>query len=143
MIQQGEKPPFLPLALATPRIRRIDRSDGSFILHSEESLSDYPGHMALVLRAQAEARPDTVFLAQRQPDGGWRRVTYAQAWSAARSIAQALLDRGYGDQSDATAMIAAKNHKNGAKNPLAHMQKDFGYEFCKTVSDKNPLEQYR
>lgn len=45
----------------------------------------------------------------------------------------------YGDQSDATAMIAAKNHKNGAKNPLAHMQKDFGYEFCKTVSDKNPL----
>lgn len=45
----------------------------------------------------------------------------------------------YGDQSDATAMIAAKNHKNGAKNPLAHMQKDFGYDFCRTVSDKNPL----
>jgi acetyl-CoA C-acetyltransferase len=45
----------------------------------------------------------------------------------------------YGDQSDALAMIAAKNHKNGAANPLAQMQKDLGYEFCRTVSDKNPL----
>jgi acetyl-CoA C-acetyltransferase len=53
-------------------------------------------------------------------------------------IAQAYFQR-YGDQSDALAMIAAKNHKNGASNPLAQMQKDLGYEFCKTVSDKNPL----
>jgi acetyl-CoA C-acetyltransferase len=45
----------------------------------------------------------------------------------------------YGDQSDALAMIAAKNHRNGAVNPLAHMQKDLGYEFCRHVSDKNPI----
>jgi acetyl-CoA C-acetyltransferase len=45
----------------------------------------------------------------------------------------------YGDKSDALAMIAAKNHKNGASNPLAQLQKDLGYEFCRTVSDKNPL----
>lgn len=45
----------------------------------------------------------------------------------------------YGDQSDALAMIAAKNHANGAVNPLAHMQKDFGYDFCRTESDKNPF----
>jgi acetyl-CoA C-acetyltransferase len=45
----------------------------------------------------------------------------------------------YGDQSDALARIAAKNHKNGAVNPLAQMQKDLGYEFCRTVSAKNPL----
>jgi acetyl-CoA C-acetyltransferase len=44
----------------------------------------------------------------------------------------------YGDQSDALARIAAKNHHNGASNPLAHVQKDLGYEFCRTVSDKNP-----
>jgi len=44
----------------------------------------------------------------------------------------------YGDQSDALAMIAAKNHKNGMNNPYAHMRKDFGFEFCNTVSDKNP-----
>ena len=45
----------------------------------------------------------------------------------------------YGDQSDALAKIAAKNHANGAVNPLAHMQKDFGYEFCRAESDKNPI----
>ena len=45
----------------------------------------------------------------------------------------------YGDKSDALARIAAKNHKNGAANPLAQLQKDLGYEFCRTVSDKNPL----
>jgi len=45
----------------------------------------------------------------------------------------------YGDQSDALAQIAAKNHKNGVVNPLAHMQKDFGYEFCRAESEKNPI----
>jgi acetyl-CoA C-acetyltransferase len=45
----------------------------------------------------------------------------------------------YGDQSDALAMIAAKNHKNGVGNPYAQMRKDFGYDFCRTVSDKNPF----
>jgi acetyl-CoA C-acetyltransferase len=53
-------------------------------------------------------------------------------------IAQMYFQR-YGDQSDALARIAAKNHKNGAANPLAQMQKDLGYDFCRTVSDKNPL----
>ena len=45
----------------------------------------------------------------------------------------------YGDRSDALARIAAKNHRNGAHGPLAHFRKDLGYEFCRTVSDKNPL----
>ncbi|HZS82836.1 MAG TPA: acetyl-CoA acetyltransferase [Stellaceae bacterium] len=53
-------------------------------------------------------------------------------------ITQAYFQR-YGDQSDALARIAAKNHKNGAQNPLAHIQKDLGYEFCRTVSEKNPF----
>ena len=53
-------------------------------------------------------------------------------------IAQMYFQR-YGDKSDALARIAAKNHKNGASNPLAQLQKDLGYEFCRTVSDKNPL----
>jgi acetyl-CoA C-acetyltransferase len=44
----------------------------------------------------------------------------------------------YGDKSQELAMIADKNHKNGLANPYAHMRKDFGYDFCNTVSDKNP-----
>ncbi len=45
----------------------------------------------------------------------------------------------YGDQSDALARIAAKNHKNGVANPYAQMRKDFGYEFCRHESEKNPF----
>ncbi len=44
----------------------------------------------------------------------------------------------WGDQSDALARIAAKNHKNGVGNPYAQIRKDLGYEFCRTESDNNP-----
>jgi acetyl-CoA C-acetyltransferase len=44
----------------------------------------------------------------------------------------------YGDQSEALARIAAKNHRNGVGNPYAQMRKDLGYEFCRAESDKNP-----
>ncbi len=44
----------------------------------------------------------------------------------------------WGDQSDALARIAAKNHKNGVGNPYAQLRKDLGYEFCRAESDKNP-----
>jgi acetyl-CoA C-acetyltransferase len=44
----------------------------------------------------------------------------------------------WGDQSDALAGIAAKNHKNGVHNPYAQIRKDFGYDFCRTESEKNP-----
>jgi acetyl-CoA C-acetyltransferase len=52
-------------------------------------------------------------------------------------IAERYFQR-YGDQSDALAAIAAKNHKNGVANPYAQMRRDLGYEFCRTVSEKNP-----
>jgi acetyl-CoA C-acetyltransferase len=44
----------------------------------------------------------------------------------------------YGDQSDALAAIAAKNHKNGVANPYAQMRKDLGFDFCRNVSERNP-----
>jgi acetyl-CoA C-acetyltransferase len=53
-------------------------------------------------------------------------------------IAGAYFQR-HGDQSDALAMIAAKNHKNGVSNPYAQMRKDLGYEFCRAESEKNPF----
>ena len=52
-------------------------------------------------------------------------------------IAEAYFQR-HGDQSDALAAIAAKNHRNGVDNPWAQMRKDLGYEFCRTESEKNP-----
>lgn len=52
-------------------------------------------------------------------------------------IAERYFQR-FGDQSDALAAIAAKNHRNGVDNPYAQMRRDLGYEFCREVSDRNP-----
>ncbi len=54
------------------------------------------------------------------------------------NIANLYFDK-YGDNSDALAHIAAKNHSNGVSNPYAQLRKDLGYEFCRNVSDKNPF----
>jgi len=53
-------------------------------------------------------------------------------------IAQKYFDT-YGDASDALAHISAKNHHNAMANPYAHVRRDLGFEFCNTVSDKNPI----
>ncbi|GAA2201903.1 acetyl-CoA acetyltransferase [Sinomonas flava] len=53
-------------------------------------------------------------------------------------VARAYEDR-YGPVSDVLGSIAAKNHLNGMANPYAHMHRDFGEEFCRTVSEKNPM----
>ncbi|WP_137177884.1 acetyl-CoA acetyltransferase [Roseomonas sp. AR75] len=53
-------------------------------------------------------------------------------------IAEAYFQR-HGDQSDALAAIAAKNHKNGVSNPYAQMRKDLGFAFCRAESEKNPF----
>ncbi|BCT77441.1 acetyl-CoA acetyltransferase [Sinomonas cyclohexanicum] len=53
-------------------------------------------------------------------------------------VARAYEDR-YGPVSDVLGSIAAKNHHNGMANPYAQMHRDFGVEFCRTVSEKNPM----
>ncbi|MDQ0278883.1 acetyl-CoA C-acetyltransferase [Arthrobacter silviterrae] len=45
----------------------------------------------------------------------------------------------YGPVGDVLGSIAAKNHRNGVDNPYAQLRKDLGEEFCRTVSERNPL----
>ena len=53
-------------------------------------------------------------------------------------IAGSYFER-FGDQGDAPAAIAAKNHANGMHNPFAHMRRDLGFDFCRQVSERNPV----
>lgn len=48
-------------------------------------------------------------------------------------------EKRYEPVSDVLGSIAAKNHRNGVDNPYAQLRKDLGEEFCRTVSDKNPM----
>jgi acetyl-CoA C-acetyltransferase len=53
-------------------------------------------------------------------------------------VARAYEDR-YGAVGDVLGSIAAKNHRNAVANPWAHLRKDLGVEFCRTVSERNPV----
>lgn len=70
-----------------------------------------------------------------QNDPGEAALSFPQVFALA---AQAYAGR-YADPLDAMARIAAKNHTNAMRNPLAQMHKPLSYEFCREVSEKNPL----
>src|SRR6266480_4492674 len=53
----------------------------------------------------------------------------------------ALYFQRFGDQSDALARIAAKNHKNGVGNPYAQMRRDLGYDFCPPREREEPVRR--
>jgi acetyl-CoA C-acetyltransferase len=53
-------------------------------------------------------------------------------------FAKAYAER-HGDPTEAMAHIAVKNHENALANPLAQMQRPLTLDFCRTVSEKNPL----
>ena len=94
---------------AAPRYRALDfkvkrvvlrqGAPGVQYLHSDMPLGGYPPRMTDRLLHWAEHAPERSFMAQRirLPGGGtgdWQRISYAQALAHARSIGQALLDRG-------------------------------------------------
>lgn len=70
-----------------------------------------------------------------QNDPAEAALSFPQVFAIA---AKAYAER-YCDPLDAMARISAKNHANALNNPLAQMRKAVSYEFCREVSDKNPL----
>jgi feruloyl-CoA synthase len=68
-------------------------SAGATYLTSSRGLGPYPQRITERLEHWAQAAADRVFLAQRDPDGAWRCLTYAQTLDRVRRLAQALLDR--------------------------------------------------
>jgi acetyl-CoA C-acetyltransferase len=78
---------------------------------------------------------NTLLKASYLPEDGDTEGGFAGVFG---KIASAYFQK-YGDQSDALAAIAAKNHSNGVSNPYAQMRKDFGFDFCRNESEKNPF----
>jgi feruloyl-CoA synthase len=74
------------------------RPDGSQILRSTEALAEHPERVADALAHWAEAAPDRIFVARRDPSveggGEWITITYGQMRDRARRVGQALVDRG-------------------------------------------------
>ena len=95
--------------------------------------------IALVVGAEKMTAKDTVGVTEALAGASYQKeeagVTFPQIFGR---FADAYFQAN-GDQSEALARIAAKNHKNAMGNPLAQMQKDVGFDFCNTVSDRNPM----
>jgi acetyl-CoA C-acetyltransferase len=98
------------------------------------------GHMALVVGAEKMTGVPTAAAGDVLLGASYRKEEAEVAGGFAGifgQIAQTYFQR-YGDRSAELAHIAAKNHANGVSNTFAHMRKDFGFDFCNTVSNKNP-----
>ena len=70
------------------------RPDGTIYLRSAQPLGAYHDSIAEPLEHWARGAPDRVYLAQRDQDGHWRKLTYAEVHDTVRRIAAALLRRG-------------------------------------------------
>src|SRR5581483_7459599 len=81
---------------ARPRILREDLPGGGMILRSEVPLPPLARSTGVWLQRWAAEAPERAFLAERDGAGGWRRVSYREAYRDARAIGQALVDRGLG-----------------------------------------------
>jgi feruloyl-CoA synthase len=72
----------------------MHRDDGAIFLRSPHALGPYPANLTERLVRWAREAPERTLVAQRDPEGGWRTLTYAEAFARVRAIGQALLDRG-------------------------------------------------
>jgi feruloyl-CoA synthase len=70
---------------------RIGFDDGSFVLRSPEPLKPYARCIGEWLERWAAETPDAAAFAERDADGGWRRLTLARAARARSAVAQSLL----------------------------------------------------
>ena len=82
----------VPLGAADMALMR--RDDGAVFLRSPHVLGPYPGNLTSRLERWAREAPPRVFAAQRDPAGGWRTLTYADAHARVRRIGESLLARG-------------------------------------------------
>jgi feruloyl-CoA synthase len=83
-----------PIAYAPVDVVRARRGDGATLLRARADLGVHDPSLARMFRRTAEARPDRLFLAERDATGAWRGLRYGQARRQVDAVAQALLDRG-------------------------------------------------
>lgn len=96
----------MPARYRNHSVLRENRPDGSIILRSGYEMSRPARVTGDWLHQWAETSADRVFIAERS-GAGWRELTYLETLQRARSIAAALLGRGFGP--DTRIMVISGN----------------------------------
>ena len=86
--------PLRPVRLGALDAVLERRADGTILVRSAQPLGTYHSKLSEPLEHWAKAAPDRVFLGQRDADGRWRTLTYAQVLDQVKRIGAALLRRG-------------------------------------------------
>jgi feruloyl-CoA synthase len=113
----------VPLGAADVDMER--RADGAILLRSPHPLSAYAEKLTERLVHWAREAPTRPFIAQRDATGGWRKLSYADAYRRVRAIGQALLDRGLSQ--DRPLAILSDNDIEHALLALASMHVGIAY----------------
>ena len=99
--------PLRMISFANPTVNVETQDDGTIYLRPTLPLASYPDRITDRLHHWATIAPDRIFMAERDANGGWRKLTYAQMLASSRRIASALLSRGL--SADRPIMILSGN----------------------------------
>ncbi|HEX7777499.1 MAG TPA: AMP-binding protein [Parvibaculum sp.] len=96
------KPPFRKANYVERKVDVERRADGSILLRNPHPLHEAPANLIAPIRKWAAEAPARTWLAKRKPAkegyGDWDLLSYADAGRKTDAIAQALLDRGFNQQ---------------------------------------------
>ncbi|HEV2650342.1 MAG TPA: AMP-binding protein [Rhizomicrobium sp.] len=98
-VKSAELPPFKPLPMKAPDVEFVRKDDGTLYISQRHGLGQMHPSIAHLFEMRAKQHPERNFIAERTPlpgggTGDWRFITYGEARTRARAIAQALLSRG-------------------------------------------------
>jgi feruloyl-CoA synthase len=85
--------PLRAVSIGTPRTQ-VESRNGKWYMQAAEPLGAYPVRLTDRLVEGARRHPERWLIARRDAQGQWQGISYAQMLERARSIGQALHDRG-------------------------------------------------
>ena len=91
----------------SPEFTYDHRADGTVIMAQKGALPDHPQVLAQYLDHWAETAPDRTWMARRDAQGVWVRISYLEAQTAARALGAGLLHLGLGP--DRPLLILSEN----------------------------------
>ncbi len=80
--------------MSEPSVEVEHRVDGSILMRNLQPLGPYPRVITERFTAALTECPTRIFLGEREENGVWNTITYAEAEGKIRSLGQALLDSG-------------------------------------------------
>lgn len=118
-------PPFKPLPMKPASVDVTRKADGTIYISSRHPMGQMHRSIAHLFEERAALHPERNFIGERTPlpdgrTGDWRYITYGEANRQADAVAQALLDRGMGQ--DAPLMVLSGNSIRHAVMMLGAMK---------------------